>query len=72
MFGIRIVGEFGATIAVPVVLLALAGRWLDERFGAQPAFTMAGFALAAIISSVSIYRKAKRYGREFETMTKKK
>lgn len=61
----RIIGDFGVTIAVPVVVLALAGKAADERFGTAPTLRMGGFLLAAICTAVLIKRKAERYGKEY-------
>ena len=69
--GLRIIGEFGAIIAVPVVLFALAGKWLDARFGTRGLFLIAGFVLAAAISAVSIARKAKKFAKEYEDIEAK-
>jgi F0F1-type ATP synthase assembly protein I len=71
LLGARIVGDFGATLAIPVVLLALAGKALDTRFGTRPLFLIAGFALAAVLSGTSVVRKAKRYGKAYEELSKK-
>ncbi|MEK9152662.1 MAG: AtpZ/AtpI family protein [Patescibacteria group bacterium] len=62
----RIIGEFGAIIAAPVVVLALVGMKLDARFGTRPDFLISGFVLAAVITGVSIYRKAKQFGKEYQ------
>ncbi len=70
LFAARITGDFGATIAVPVVCLSLVGRWLDGRYGTGPLFLVIGFVVAAVISAATIYRKAKRYGREYEAIGK--
>ena len=61
----RILGDFGATIAVPVVLLAFAGKAADARFGTRPLLTVAGFLIAATITAVLITRKAEHYGAEY-------
>ncbi|MBI4457475.1 AtpZ/AtpI family protein [Candidatus Uhrbacteria bacterium] len=66
MLAVRIVGEFGAIIAVPAVLLALTGMRLDALYGTRPRFLIAGFVLAAVLSAVAIYRKAKRFGKEYQ------
>ncbi|HCC22550.1 hypothetical protein A2480_04005 [Candidatus Uhrbacteria bacterium RIFOXYC2_FULL_47_19] len=66
--GLRIVGEFGAIIAVPIVLLTLLGRYVDARYETSPIFLIAGFVLAAVLSSVSIYRRAKQFGHEYQTI----
>jgi predicted permease len=71
LLGARIVGDFGVTLALPAVLLALAGKALDEKYGAKPLFVIAGLVLAAVISGTSIVRKAKRYGKAYEEINKK-
>ena len=70
LFGLRIVGDFGVTIALPVVLFAWLGKTLDARWGTKPTFLLVGFLLAALISAVSVYRKTKRYGKEYQSMMK--
>ena len=71
LLGARIVGDFGATLAVPVVLFALAGKALDAKYGTRPLLLVVGFALAAAVSGTSIFRKAKRYGKAYESLNKK-
>ncbi|MFH2062617.1 MAG: AtpZ/AtpI family protein [bacterium] len=71
ILGLRIVGEFGAIIAVPVVLLSLLGKYLDQRYGTAPAFLIAGFLLAAVLSGVSVYRRAREFGREYSQIESK-
>ena len=66
MLGLRIIGDFGATIAVPVVLLSLLGKWMDAKYGTKPYFLIAGFAVAATVSSIMIVRKAKAYGKMYQ------
>jgi len=66
VLGLRIMSDFGLAIAVPVVALVLIGRYLDRRWASGPIFIIAAFALALAISAVSIYRKAKRYGKEYK------
>ncbi|MDO4552667.1 MAG: AtpZ/AtpI family protein [Bacillota bacterium] len=31
-------GQLGLTVAVPIILGALAGRWIDQRLGTFPLF----------------------------------
>ncbi|MEK7084575.1 MAG: AtpZ/AtpI family protein [Patescibacteria group bacterium] len=71
LFGLKIVGDFGATIAVPVVLFVLIGQWLDGRYGTNPFCTIGAFILAALVSGRSIYRKAKQYGKAYMEIEKK-
>lgn len=70
MFALRIVGDFGVTIAVPVVILVLIGQWLDNKWHTSPLFTILGFIVAALLSGIIIYRKAKRYGAEYQKLSK--
>lgn len=71
-FALRIVGDFGATIAVPVVLGALIGQWLDEKYHQAPLFLVIGFVVAALLSGKLIYKKAKKYGEEYQKLIKNK
>lgn len=71
LFGLRIVGDFSATIAVPAVLGALAGTRLDARWGSKP-YALAGCLLLAFgISALVIRRKAAAYGKEYQDLIKK-
>ncbi len=68
MLGFRIFLEFGAIIAVPVVLLAWFGKYLDGIYGTGPILMIAGFVLAFVISAVSIVKKARRFAQEYEAI----
>ncbi|TAN32938.1 AtpZ/AtpI family protein [Patescibacteria group bacterium] len=68
MFGLKIAGDFGISIAAPVVLFALLGQYLDEKYNTGPWLLIVGFVLAAAISAKLIYKKAKRYGDEYQKM----
>lgn len=70
LLGLRIAGDFGATIAVPVVLFVLVGQWLDGKYGMGARYTIAAFVLAAFLSAKSIYRKAKKYAKEYDMLDK--
>ncbi|MBU0597091.1 AtpZ/AtpI family protein [Patescibacteria group bacterium] len=72
MFGLKIVGDFGMTIAVPVVLFAYIGNRLDLKYDTGPWLTSLGFVLAALITSIIVYRKAKRYGKEYDSIENNK
>lgn len=69
--GLRIVGDFGATLAVPVVVFVLIGQWLDERYHHNYVFTVIAFVLAAITSAKMIYDKAKYYDKKYHDIEKK-
>ena len=51
--------ELGYTISVPLVVLALAGRFLDKWFKTSPWLLLAGVFLSIIITTWIIYRKTK-------------
>lgn len=49
--------ELGYSIAVPLVVLALGGRFLDKKLGTTPWMLLAGILLSIIISSYIVYKK---------------
>ncbi len=69
LFASKIVGDVTGTIAAPAVLFALLGRYLDNKFGTGPLFLLLGLVLAFTASAISIYRKSKRYGKEYQAIT---
>ena len=71
LLGLRIAGDFGATIAAPEIVFVLVGQWLDGRYYKAPWLTIASFILAALLSGRMIYKKAKRYGKQFDGIDKK-
>ena len=50
-----------AAVAVPTTLFALAGRWLDTRFGTSPWATAVGLVIALGVSYVLVRRLAERH-----------
>lgn len=68
IFGLRIVGEFGGLIAIPVVLFVLAGRWLDGRWGTKPLFIIVGFVVAAVVSGMMVWRRSKEVAEEYQKL----
>jgi hypothetical protein len=71
LFGLRIAGDFGASIAVPVVLFVLAGQWLDGKYATGSRYTIIAFILSALVSTKLIYKKAKAYAKEYEDLGRK-
>lgn len=65
LFGFQIIGDFGATIAIPVLFFTWIGKKLDAHFTTKPLFLILAFVLAFLVSSITIYRKAKHYGKMF-------
>lgn len=73
LLGMRIIGDFGAAIAVPVILFVILGQWLDAHYtGGKNYFTIGGFVLAAIITARLVYRRAKYYEKAFKEINQKK
>jgi predicted permease len=70
MLAMRIMGDFGLSIALPVVAFAMIGKRLDAKYGTSPWLIILGFALAAMLSGYLIWKKAKRYGRDYEAIGK--
>jgi F0F1-type ATP synthase assembly protein I len=67
----KIFAEFTGTIAVPAVLGALLGKWLDERYGTEPRYIIILLAFAFVSSAIIIVKKAKKYRDEYEAIIKK-
>ncbi len=50
--------QFGYTMAIPLVVLALGGRLLDKYLNTSPLFILIGIVISIIISSILIGIKA--------------
>lgn len=72
LFAFKILGEFGVTIAVPAVLAALAGKWLDERFDTSPRYLILLLVLALALTAYLVVKKAKEYGKEYQKLFEEK
>lgn len=68
LFALKIVGDFGASIAAPVVIFVLIGQYLDNKYNLTPYLTILAFVLAALISGKIIHGKAKKYGEEYQKL----
>lgn len=49
--------ELGYTIAVPLVVFALAGRYADKHFGTTPWLLLAGMLIAIAVSTIGLIWK---------------
>lgn len=67
-FALKIAGDFGASIAAPVVIFVLIGQYFDNKYHLTPYLTILAFALAALVSGKIIYKKAKKYGEEYKKL----
>lgn len=68
LFALRIIGDFGIIIAVPIVIFVLIGKWLDGKYNTRPLFLVIAFLLAALITIKIIHKKAKTYGHQYQKM----
>lgn len=59
--GIGIFSEITGLMALPVVVGALAGRWLDQKYDTDPWFIIIGTALGVLLASISIAKLVKKY-----------
>ncbi|MFH0951925.1 MAG: AtpZ/AtpI family protein [Patescibacteria group bacterium] len=49
--------ELGYTITVPLVVLAILGRFLDNHFGTSPWLLLSGIILSIFLSSLALVWK---------------
>lgn len=56
---IEFVSDILMSIAVPTVLFAIGGRWLDRHFGTTPLFMVIGLLLSLGIVATIVTRKGK-------------
>lgn len=68
MFALRIVGDFGATIAVPAVLAASLGVWLDNRFQTAPLLLSLCLLVSFVLTAKIGYKKSKKYGDDYQKL----
>ena len=62
--------QLGYSIAIPLVLLALLGRFLDKRFGTSPWLLLVGIFLSLIVSTFAVYYKTVKILSETESESK--
>ena len=68
MLAMKIVLDFGASIAVPAVIFALIGQYLDEKYQKYPLFIILCLVNAFLITARIILAKAKIYGEEYQKL----
>ena len=61
---LNIAWELGYTIVIPLVLLALAGRWADRLFDTSPWLFLSGVVIAIVSTSILLVRKFSRLVRD--------
>lgn len=58
--------ELGYLIAIPLIIFALLGRWLDKIYNTSPLFLLIGLFFSLIITSVFVYQKTIKMTAEFD------
>src|SRR3990172_6853972 len=56
IFSIGLASEIGYSIAIPIVVGALVGVWLDKRFNTAPKLTLSLLFGGIILSFVNLFR----------------
>lgn len=62
--------QLGYTVTIPLVILALVGRFLDKKFNSSPLFLLVGIVLSMIISSAALFIKMKKITAKIDKKTK--
>ncbi|HIP51242.1 MAG TPA: AtpZ/AtpI family protein [Campylobacterales bacterium] len=54
---LSLVWELGYMIAIPIVVLAVGGAWLDKKMGTSPWMLLLGVGSSIIMTSFMVYSK---------------
>lgn len=68
LFAARIFGDFTGVIAIPALLAAILGEYLDTKYHKDPLFLIVLLGLAFVGSGAVIYRKVKTYSQEYKKL----
>lgn len=63
--------QLGYSIAVPLIVLALLGRFLDKKFNTSPWLLLTGIFLSLIVSTFAVYNKTIKILQETEDEDKR-
>lgn len=66
-FAFAIVGELTVVIAVPAVLAAILGKWLDARYATWPRYMYGCLLAAMFLSTYIILKRAKALKAVYDT-----
>lgn len=58
--GLALGAQIGLSMALPLVVFGLGGRWLDRRLGTFPWFFLGGLVLAAVSGVILAVRSVQR------------
>ncbi len=71
LLGLRIMADFGATIAIPAVFASWLGSKLDAAWGTRPYVLTGALVVAFALTAIIVRRKAFAYGKEYRNLIKK-
>ena len=53
--------ELGFSIAIPIVIFTLLGRFVDTKLETSPIFLVAGVVLSTFVTTFIVWRKVKKF-----------
>lgn len=56
-FALGLLGQLGYIIAIPLVILALTGKFVDKKYGTSPWVLITGMFFSLVISTIWVYKK---------------
>lgn len=69
-FALKVAGDIGATIAIPVSTLIFIAKKIELIFeGKNPQLIAVAILASFLISTVAISKKALKYGEQYERLT---
>lgn len=72
LLGLRVLADFGATIAIPAIIASVLGAKLDAAWGTKPYATLSFLAVAFVCTAALIRRKAVAYGKTYQELINRK
>lgn len=70
IFSFGLIGQIGFSTAIPLVILGLLGRYLDNKFQTGPYLFLLGLAFGTVIVYFAIREIVRRALKEFEQLNK--
>jgi F0F1-type ATP synthase assembly protein I len=61
----------GFRIAIPLIVFALLGRLIDRMVNTSPLFLFAGIILSIVVSTLMVYREARKFLQEIDNGSKR-
>jgi len=68
LLAFSVIGDFGATLAIPAVLGAIIGSRLDTRYGTEPWLLIICLVMTASFSAFVVKRRAEQYGKKYQAL----